>query len=385
MAAAATLVDDWPGLLESARLEKVLPLVAARLTKEAPAGVPDDILERLAVARRASNHAALQRSGQVLRIVDLLAGAGITALPIKGPALAQDLYGDPGLRSSFDLDFVVRPEDAAAARETLLRNGFEDVGRFSERILRRGPWSENEVCLIGRSGSPVVDLHWRLGVGYSTQGVDTERLLAGARPLSLLGRDVLALSPADQLLVGALHGARHQWTQLELRLATALQVRRLPAEAWPRVCATARECGCLRRLIVGVVHACRPFSVPVPAEVGRLVREDGLAETYLATLRREARQALRQRPAGRFAEKNWAVVPSPFLRALSEDSLIDAFEHLLARGLLPGPEDWDAVDLPPRLEALYWVLRPPRLAGKYAALAVVQAAGRMRSGFRTRS
>jgi hypothetical protein len=34
---------------------------------------------------------------------------------------------------------------------------------------------------------------------------------------------------------------------------------------------------------------------------------------------------------------------------------------------MPGPEDWEAISLPESLDALYAVLRPVRLARKYAA------------------
>jgi len=37
-------------------------------------------------------------------------------------------------------------------------------------------------------------------------------------------------------------------------------------------------------------------------------------------------------------------------RVRSEDRGRDAFDHLVMRGPLPGPEDWDAVRLPARLE-----------------------------------
>jgi hypothetical protein len=53
-------------------------------------------------------------------------------------------------------------------------------------------------------------------------------------------------------------------------------------------------------------------------------------------------------------------------RVRGEDRRRDALDHLVMRGLLPGPEDWDAVRLPARLEWLYWPLRPARLLAKYA-------------------
>ena len=52
---------------------------------------------------------------------------------------------------------------------------------------------------------------------------------------------------------------------------------RLPEAAWPELCGAARELGCLRRLQVGVAHACRPFPMAVPAEVLRGLACDPVA------------------------------------------------------------------------------------------------------------
>lgn len=381
LAAAVARVRDWPALLELARRQNLLGLVARRLAEARPAAVPDSVAAEVTRLRQLLNRTSLVACGQLLRIVELFEGAGIAALPFKGPALSQDLYGDPALRTFCDLDFVVRPEDAAEARRLLLAGGFEDALPYNERILRRGARSESEVCLVGKKGDPFVDLHWRLTVGFSAKAVTAERLLRGSRDLPFLGHTVPAPSVHDQLLIAALHAARHDWTPLELRLAVALQVTRLPEGDWPELCATARELGCLRRLLVGVAHACRPFGVPVPAEVLRLLRADPFAPGYAAYLQRAAgrheqdaagREAQRPaRPEDRAAGPAVAGrhLPALLWRAAAEDQVAESLGHLVARAVTPGPEDWAARDLPDGLDALYWVLRPARLARKYAGAA----------------
>lgn len=353
-------MDDWSGLIEQAGHEGLLGLLAARLTEARPSGVPQEAMAELERLRRLSAQRALRMTGQLVRILEMFEQHGIEALPVKGPVLAQDLYGDPTVRMSCDLDILVRPGDAAAARRLLLANGFEDEGRYNERFLRRGGGREGEVHLRRRDGEPMVDLHWRLTVGRSAREITADRLLAAARTIRVLDREVRAPGDADQLLLTALHGSRHEWRPLELRLAVAVQVARLPDGAWPELCGTARELGCLRRVLVGVAHACRPFPVAVPAEVLRGLAHDQVAPGYARYLRGAAGGGGggRRRPLDHLATLWW--------RVRSEDRGRDALDHLVRRSLLPGPEDWDAVPLPERLEWLYWPLRPARLLAKYA-------------------
>jgi hypothetical protein len=320
--------------------------------------------------RALSAQRALRMTGQLVRIVDLLEGNGIEVIPLKGPLLAQDLYGDATMRTSADLDLLVRPGDAAAARSLLLAVGFDDAVPYNERLLRRGTRSEGQMRLQRRGGELLVELHWRCTVAFSTHAITAERLFAGARTVDLLGRPVRAPGPVDQVLLLALHGSRHDWCPLELRLAVAVLVARLPADAWPGLCATARELGCLRRLLVGVVHACRPFGVSVPHEVGRLVARDRVAPAYTRHLRAVAgaqgSHAIAGSTATCLAVLWWSV--------RAEDHLVDTLGHLLARSFLPGPEDWQVVHLPQRLDWLYWGIRPVRLAAKYGSRVARRAA-----------
>ena len=364
VAAAAARVRDWPAFLQRARVENVLGLVAARLRSERPAVVPVEVLAQVARAQGAVERVAIEREGQLLRVIALLESAGVQVMPVKGPALSQDVYGAPALRTYTDLDLLVWPQDALHARQVLLEHGHRDARPFTARLLAGGLRREGEVCLASPQAPAEVDLHWRLSAGAGAKAFTLEDLLHEARALPFHGRTVLAPGVADQLLLGVVHGARHDWCPLELRLATALQVSRLPEDAWPALCERAREHGSLRRLLVGIGHACAPFGVPVPAEVRRRVAHDRLAPAYAAHLRRAAHMGVRPPQQSTTAEYlGWLL-----WRVGAEDHAIASVEHFVVRAALPGPEDWAAVALPPALEPLYWALRPFRLALRYAGI-----------------
>lgn len=352
LAAAAARVGDWTALIAQAGDEGLAGLLAARVSTAHPPGVPPDIVTRLQSLHTMSAQRGLRMTAQLLRILMLFERHGIEALPIKGPAFAQDLYGDPAVRTSCDLDIIVRRGDVQRARHLLLENGFEDAYRYNERALRAGA-----LILRRRDGEPLVDLQWQMSADRAGRHLSADWLLARARTLRLLDKDVRAPDQFDQMLLTCLHGARHFWRPLELRLGLAVQVRRLPAGQWPVLLTLARDVACLRGTIAAIPHACAPFGVPVPDAVRRELAADPVARGLLHDLSHSPNAG-----AGRGGTAGPAVV---WWTLRSEDTLRGALDHVVDRTFRPSHDDWDAVSLPERLEWLYWGVRPFRLAAKY--------------------
>ena len=67
---------------------------------------------------------ALYLTAELLRILRLLDAHAIRAVPLKGPALAQSLYGDLALREFCDLDVLVQETDLRKARGLLEAQGY---------------------------------------------------------------------------------------------------------------------------------------------------------------------------------------------------------------------------------------------------------------------
>ena len=54
----------------------------------------------------------------------LFSDAGISFMPLKGIVLSHQVYGNPSLRPSADLDILVQPGDLQAAFQLLLERGY---------------------------------------------------------------------------------------------------------------------------------------------------------------------------------------------------------------------------------------------------------------------
>jgi hypothetical protein len=300
----------------------------------------------------------LRQVGLLLAMLADLERHGIQAMPIKGPAWAQRLYGDVALRNWGDLDLVVRHEHKQLAREILLTHGLVDDSPHNERILGEPSRTEGAVHLSTRDGSVHVDLHWRVSAGGATQGaVGGETLLETSRPFMLLDAEVPG--PPDGMLVLLLlmHGARHRWATVEESLAVALAARRLAPGGWPAVVAAADAVGCRRRLTVGLTHASHILGVRLPSAVSSLP-VDPLSGILLRTLTPATLEPPSHRGlVDRLETMAW--------RAGSEDSALAALRYAVARVFVPGPEDWDASASTGRSEVGSYVNRPVRLVAKW--------------------
>jgi len=106
-----------------------------------------------------------------------------------------------------DLDLAVAARDLARACELLTDLGYEPEVSMPEALVR-----SHHVVLTHPSG-PNVELHFRLS--HQTLGIKVEEFFERAIPCHLPdGREVLVLSPADQILHLVLHLAHSRFGTL---------------------------------------------------------------------------------------------------------------------------------------------------------------------------
>lgn len=166
-------------------------------------------------------------SASLRAVLASLAQAGVPALPLKGPVLAEALYDPPEERPFTDLDLLVRRADVPAALGVLAALGY--------RHLPGGRPLEHEVghaagAVFVREDDPVsvpIDLHWELVAPAGVVRrfpVPIEEVWARSVPAPEWGPLARRLSPEDLLLYLALHLALHhplgggRWRQDILQL-----------------------------------------------------------------------------------------------------------------------------------------------------------------------
>jgi hypothetical protein len=335
---------DWPAAIQLAEVHGLAPLLAWQLGRVCPEAVPGALSERL----RNCAHFNLGLAAELLRLLDLIAAAGIWVAPFKGPTLAWPLYETPALRQSSDLDLLVQPADVPRVIELLVGRGY--VRDFSAADSRFFGWNQ-ELPLTRADGQVIVDLHWRLLPPHFS-GLSAERMAARLVPVTVAGREVATLCPLDLLLYLCAHGAKHGWSSLGWLCDIARLIDRSQF-AWDAVLREAQEARISRPLLLGVSLAHGLLGADVPPELCRRAQADrAVAALYPYALAR----LTESREPGLLASLRFQLG----LLDRRRDKLRHCYGHIE-----PTPADWESLHIAPALFPLYFVARPLRLAWKW--------------------
>ncbi len=206
---------DWSQLASSLRRRRLLTLLGPRLAPLARAHANraetpgphagEDFAEQVEQAL-----AAERRRGALLQMIahalgSRLGRAGIASAQLKGPALSEALYGDPGRRASRDLDLLVPRERLVEAIAIAVGMGYEPSPSSAPAARRSGLAAEPLLHhSLTHRRLPPLELHWR--VHWYEQSFAGERLLpgAGAARFEAAWRP----APADELVALLLFYAR---------------------------------------------------------------------------------------------------------------------------------------------------------------------------------
>jgi hypothetical protein len=202
---------DWSRLAETLRLRRLLPALGPRILELAEGRASDGFAAAVEQALELSRRQGTLLELITLRVMAMLADAGIRSTPLKGPLLGEAIYGDPGRRLSSDIDLLVSPEQLQAAVEVVRGLGYDAPTDYVERC---GLPRLHFALVHERGELPPVELHWR--VHWYERSFACERLLpptcdqqGGWRP-----------APTDELAALLLFYARDGF--VDLRLASDL-------------------------------------------------------------------------------------------------------------------------------------------------------------------
>jgi len=203
LAALASGAVDWPGLVELAVREGTAPLLDSHLDRLGLLPrLPGPSRRRLTEVARgvwAANAVLARHWGEATAA---LRGAGVDTLTLKGMALANVVYAEPGLRPMADVDLLVRPDDRATALATLRELGYRTPGEAADLLGESRSFAE-----LVRDGARI-DLHWHAARYLRFEGiveVDHAGLWDRARPLVTPEGRSLMPAPEDLVLHLVVH------------------------------------------------------------------------------------------------------------------------------------------------------------------------------------
>jgi hypothetical protein len=340
---------SWSRLLDRGEAHGVAPLVARNLEALGWSGVPQPVRAAFEAARRINAARNLLAARELGRVLEGLDRVGVRGIPLKGVALSESLYGDGALRVSADLDVLV-PRDGVTRAWTVLRELGYAMADHEQRVeaAEVGLLLESNIeyafASPAAAGCPV-ELHWDIAWRWPHGAAAIADLWADARPRRFHGVPAHALGAEWELLYLAVHAARHRWDSLKW-LVDIHEICGRGGLDWERVRAKADRFGLTGALEISLQAAAALFDTPIPSSVAPRVLPAWL-DLFPATPDPVDLWQGALYPARLFAR------PSEKLRYLARVLLVPTLaERRLIR-------------LPAGLEALYYLLRPLRLGGRW--------------------
>lgn len=202
---------EWEQMLALAEEEHILPWVARLCARQT--AVAAGLRDRLNTIERDAAIAAFYWSSELKWILRAFAERGIVAVPLKGPCLAERLFGAAALRVCRDLDLLVSKDDLDRAEAVLATLGF--IPDTPDDYHRQ--WCR---------GSAIVELH-RDVENPLAFNFHIASVLRRIQPAVFQGESCWQLAPSDELLFLCLHGVRHRFERLSLVLDLCLAFEKL--------------------------------------------------------------------------------------------------------------------------------------------------------------
>lgn len=212
---------------------------------------------------------------ELRELLAALHGAGIEVMLLKGAALIERYYRDPGLRPMSDLDLMVPLAAMDAACAVLTRLGWTPKLPTDLHAIRT--WRTTHALDFTRERNgriSEVDLHWT-PLPRATWPDAEAPFWARAQRTQVHGTPVYLLDPTDQLLHACLHGGPWNAMPPYRWVADAIWILRADGERidWQRLLGEARRLNAFTMLqaTLGYLHASFRVSIPPPV-IDRLRR-----------------------------------------------------------------------------------------------------------------
>jgi len=262
----------WEEMLELAEGSHLLPLLHDAVTQKGLA-VPEDVRATLRLSYLDAAAAAAVRIKELQGVVTSLGEAGVSAILLKGAALAMTVYRNPAPRLMTDVDLLLRRGDFPQAVAVLARLGYRRLGQPGDAPLAFALrwYPELTFSRTTARGWLSLDLHAHLLSGPWTlraSAVDLESLWQAARPLDLAGTPALRLSPEDTLINLCQHaGIHHTYAHVLGLLDIDRTVAALPDLDWQALVDRARAFELRVATYFGLSFANHLLGTPVPEPV----------------------------------------------------------------------------------------------------------------------
>jgi len=203
---------DWDLFLKLAIHHRVYPLIYPIISKLNSQQLPEYIVRKLLNLYKRNTYQMLYLCSEMELINNICLENQIRVLFLKGPILANELYGDLSHRTSVDLDILVSLSDLEKMEKLVIRSGYVKDD-YIETVLNDWKWRHHHITFYHPEKGVKLEVHWRLNPGPGVEPTFNE-LWERRKPSSLTTKPVFLLGNEDLFLFLVTHGCRHGWSRL---------------------------------------------------------------------------------------------------------------------------------------------------------------------------
>lgn len=204
---------DWTEYLLLVNRHRIPALSWAALKRVRGLELPDNAVKELRKRSDACRIRAMLHMQLLAGVLKAFNRAGIPVMPLKGPLLSIEIYGDAGIRQSKDLDILVPPDHLQRAQACLKEMDWLGETDDSTSTRRQSEFSlrhEHHAAYIHASQNCQLELHWR--IAWDAPDLSAHRLV-GSINSQWQGCFFQAMNPVDLTLFLCAHGSTHAWSR----------------------------------------------------------------------------------------------------------------------------------------------------------------------------
>ncbi len=339
---------NWEKFSKLCRYHGTIPIVYKKLNTIESEYIPIETMERLKKLYYQIVQFNFVQSNQLIRVLKLLREEGINAIPIKGPVVSMQSYGDVGYRMFQDLDILISNRDFIRTYDLLCTNGYNTSSELSEK--KKKLWKRFRRDIEFRKNKTLIDLHQRVTQAHSAFDVPEDQF-TGNNYVEILDNKIPVLSIEDTFIYLIINSTKDQWNMLRMIADLSYLIYSNPETKWNVIFKRAKKMGVLRMVLTGI-HLMSQISGeslpdPVISEIGNRKKIKELSENYrIQLLFGSTRNKIPDRVKSIYG---------------TLDSGYQKFRYLLYFLFTPTPEDLKWAALPEFLFFLYRIIRPIRL------------------------
>ncbi|MGG0382039.1 nucleotidyltransferase family protein [Priestia filamentosa] len=260
---------DWHYFLQLVKHHRIYPLVYAKLRELRDSAVPPFVMEVLKREYQKNTFSMLHLSAEMERVSKLFSEQNIKLLFLKGPPIAQDIYGDISLRTSKDLDVLIQLKDVKKAEKILEKLGYnKEEDLFS--VFNEWKWINHHVVYVHPKKHVQIEIHWRT-LPFPAKQIPFYELWDRRGRSALTGSPVYILGREDLFMFLISHGSKHGWHRLRWLADIDYMLRNTKCYQNKEILQSSGQCNLIGQSLL-LTNAI--FNTAIPEELSPLTEQN---------------------------------------------------------------------------------------------------------------